>query len=80
MKKMNNISPVNWLDLHLLGIISFDSEELRIKYKSVIQQAKIMENENLYTKEDFLKAAEAGEVSMIDAKHIVSLLDEVKNK
>lgn len=30
-----------------------------------------------YTKEDFLKAAELGEVSMIDARHIVSLLDEV---
>jgi len=29
-----------------------------------------------YTKEQFLKAAEIGEVSMIDAKHIVSLLDE----
>ena len=31
-----------------------------------------------YTKEEFLKAAELGEVSMIDAMHIVSLLDEVK--
>mgnify|MGYP003336340495 CR=1 FL=1 len=31
-----------------------------------------------YTKEQFLKAAELGEVSMIDAKHIVSLLDEVE--
>ena len=31
-----------------------------------------------YTKIEFLKAAELGEVSMIDAKHIVSLLDEVK--
>jgi hypothetical protein len=31
-----------------------------------------------YTKEEFLKAAELGEVSMIDAKHIVSLLDEIK--
>ena len=30
-----------------------------------------------YTKKQFLKAAEAGEVSMIDAEHIVSLLDEV---
>jgi hypothetical protein len=30
-----------------------------------------------YTKEQFLKSAELGEVSMIDAKHIVSLLDEV---
>ena len=31
-----------------------------------------------YTKEEFLKAAELGDVSIIDAKHIVSLLDEVK--
>ena len=31
-----------------------------------------------YTKEEFLRAAELGEVSIIDAKHIVSLLDEVK--
>jgi hypothetical protein len=31
-----------------------------------------------YTKEEILKAAEIGEVSMIDAKHIVSLLDEAK--
>jgi len=33
----------------------------------------------LYTKQEFLDAAKLGEVSMIDAKHIVSLLDEVKN-
>ena len=32
-----------------------------------------------YTKEEFLKAAEIGEVSMIDAKHTVSLLDEAKH-
>jgi len=31
-----------------------------------------------YTKEEILKAAEIGEVSMIDAKHIVSLLDEAR--
>lgn len=30
------------------------------------------------TKEEFLKAAEIGEVSMIDAKHTISLLDEGK--
>ena len=30
-----------------------------------------------YTKEQFLAAAELGEVSMIDAKHICSYLDEV---
>ena len=33
-----------------------------------------------YTKQEFLDAAEAGEVSMIDAKYIVSLLDEVREK
>lgn len=33
---------------------------------------------NKYTKEEFLKAAEIGEVSMIDARHIISLLDEAK--
>ena len=32
-----------------------------------------------YTKEEFLKAAEIGEVSMIDAKHTVSLLDEARH-
>jgi len=31
-----------------------------------------------YSKEEILKAAEIGEVSMIDAKYIVSLLDEAK--
>jgi hypothetical protein len=36
--------------------------------------------EEKYTKKEFLDAAEAGEVSMIDAKHIVSLLDELKQK
>jgi hypothetical protein len=36
--------------------------------------------EERYTKQEFLDAAKLGEVSMIDAKHIVSYLDEVKNK
>ena len=31
----------------------------------------------LYTKEDFLKAAEFCEVSMIDAKYIIERIDEV---
>ena len=43
--------------------------------KCLNNQLKIMENK--YTKEQYLKAAELGEVSMIDAKHVVSLLDEV---
>ena len=32
-----------------------------------------------YTAQEFLKAAEIGEVSMIDARHIVSLLDEARS-
>jgi hypothetical protein len=33
-----------------------------------------------YTKEEILKAGEIGEVSMIDVKHVVSLLDEAREK
>jgi hypothetical protein len=36
------------------------------------------EQENLYTKEDVLKAGEIGEINHFDYKHIVSLLDEAK--
>lgn len=32
-----------------------------------------------YTKEDILLAAKIGEVSVIDAEHIISLLDEARN-
>jgi hypothetical protein len=34
----------------------------------------------LYTKQEFLDAAKLGEVNMIDAKYIVSLLDELREK
>ena len=37
------MTTVEWLDIHLLGVISFDSEELREKYKGLIEQAKEME-------------------------------------
>lgn len=36
--------------------------------------------EDRYTKQEFLNAAKLGEVSMIDAKHLVSLLDEAREK
>ena len=36
---------VEKLELKLLGIISFDSEELRERYKDIIKQAKEMEKE-----------------------------------
>ena len=35
---------------------------------------------NRYTKEEILKAAEIGEVSKIDAMHVVSLLDEARHQ
>ena len=47
----------------------------------IFEQAKEMhkqEQENLYTKEDVLKAGEIGEINHFDYKHIVSLLDEAK--
>lgn len=38
---------VEWLELKLLGLISFDSEELRAKYKERVAKAKEMEKEQL---------------------------------
>jgi hypothetical protein len=58
-------------------------EEISMLEPKVLTQAinVILTNYNeMYTKQDFLNAAEVGQVSMIDAKYIVSLLDEVKNK
>ena len=44
------------------------------------EQAEAMEKEQRgYTKQEFLNAAQLGEVSMIDARHIVSLLDEARD-
>jgi hypothetical protein len=39
-----------------------------------------MEKEKKYTIEVYLKAAELGEVSMIDARHVCSLLDEARKE
>lgn len=39
------MTAVEKLEIRLLGIISFDSEELRAKYKEVIKQAKEMEKQ-----------------------------------
>ena len=38
---------VKKLELKLLGIISFESEELRKKYKDAIEQAKQMEKDQI---------------------------------
>jgi hypothetical protein len=47
---------VEWLELNLLGLISFDSEELRVKYKERVAIAKEMEKQQL--KEMYLKGIE----------------------
>jgi hypothetical protein len=40
---------VEWLELNLLGLISFDSEELRAKYKDRVSKAKEMEKQQIIT-------------------------------
>lgn len=37
------MTPIEWLELRLLGVISFDSEDLRVSYKESINKAKEME-------------------------------------
>lgn len=51
------------LELKLLGIISFDSEELRKKYKDAINDAKEMEKEQkiAFGKKCFYKGFEKAE-------------------
>jgi predicted DNA-binding protein len=58
-------------------------EEITMLEPKVITEAinTIIKNfEDRYTKQEFLDAAKLGEVSMIDAKYVVSLLDEVREK
>ena len=58
-------------------------EEISMLEPKVLTQAIdiILNNyKEHYTKQEFLNAAELGEVSLIDARHIVSLLDEAREK
>ena len=57
------------------------AEIIQIKPYVLTQAIDVILNnfEERYTKKEFLDAAKLGEVCIIDAKHIVSLLDEVKN-
>ena len=41
------MTAVEKLELRLLGIVSFDSEELRARYKEAIKQAKEMEKQQI---------------------------------
>jgi hypothetical protein len=54
------MTAVEWLELNLLGLISFDSEELRAKYKDRVSKAKEMEKQQGYSEEDMLKSFMAG--------------------
>lgn len=48
------------LELSLLGIISFDSEELRAKYKEKIEQFKLLEKEQkMYSEEEVVQLLDA---------------------
>ena len=38
---------VEYIELNLLGIASFDSEKLRLKYKDIIKKAKEIEKKQL---------------------------------
>ena len=43
---------VEYIELRLLGIASFDSEELRLRYKDIIKQAKEKEKEQIIEARD----------------------------
>jgi hypothetical protein len=44
---MEKQTAVRFIELKLLGLISFDSEELRKMYKAILLQAKEMEKEHI---------------------------------
>jgi hypothetical protein len=76
---MNLTKALNILRHYQLWRLGEEISELEPKVITQVIDIILKKSKELYTKQDFLDAAEKGEVSMIDAKHIVSLLDEVKN-
>jgi hypothetical protein len=44
---MKKQTAVRFIELKLLGLVSFDSEELRKMYKDILLQAKEMEKERM---------------------------------
>ena len=57
---------VEWLELSLLGIISFDSEELRLKYKDKLAKAKELE------KQQIIDACDYGKECLFKGKYLKS--------
>ncbi len=52
---MSKLTAVEILELKLLGIVSFDSEVLRNKYKDAVEKAKRMEKAETSKFYDFLE-------------------------
>ncbi len=84
------MTSVEKLEIKLLGLISFDSEELRAKYKEAIKQAKEMEIEQkgyseieveLITYEMVNWAIDnIGNISVQSGKKFDEVLNKFKNK
>ena len=60
------------------GIVQFNAERNKEAVSDLNALLKDWLEGNYYTKEEILKAGEIGEVSMIDVRHVVSLLDEAR--
>lgn len=75
---------VEFLELSLLGIISFDSEELRAKYRNAITKAKEIENQEKLECfiEGYKKRAEASNFIFDNASRMyaTALFNETFNK
>jgi hypothetical protein len=77
------MTAVEKLELSLLGIISFDSEELRVKYKDIIAKAKEMEKQQQgYSEEDMIAFGEFifKHTLLAHSKGVKNLFEQFKNK
>ena len=75
---MNLTKALNILRHHQLWRLGEEISELPPKVLTQAIDVVLNGYKELYTKEEYLCAAELGEVSYIDAKHVVSLLDEAR--
>lgn len=73
------MTAVEKLEIRLLGIISFDSEELRAKYKEAVKQAKEMEKEQIIEFAEWC-LSELLDGSEPKAETMQGLLEIFKNK
>jgi hypothetical protein len=69
---------VEWLVNHWKKLQSKGAKMSWNQIIEITELAKEMEGNQRYTKQEFLDAAEFSEVCMIDAKYIVSNIDEAR--